>query len=134
MLKPFNRNIIHPRVPNILRDYKDSDIVRHLSKDKKIWFKWPNKQQKALYPTTIRQFNFSPETYKFTDTTGTYRPKPDEIKSAYGAVYDNTYEGIVPRICTKYYKQRKHSKKLKKQATKDYEYLKQIYDRRVAAA
>ena len=85
----------------------------------------------SLYPTTIRQFNFSPETYKFTDTTGTYRPKPDEIKSAYGAVYDNTYEGIVPRICTKYYKQRKHSKKLKKQATKDYEYLKQIYDRRI---
>lgn len=87
----------------------------------------------SLYPTTIRQFNFSPETYKFTDTTGMYKPKPDEIKSSYGAVFDNTYEGIVPRICTKYYKARKYSKKLKKQATKDYEYLKQIYERRKLA-
>lgn len=84
----------------------------------------------SLYPTSIRQFNFSPETYKFTDTTGTYKPLATEIKSAYGAVFDNTYQGIVPRICEKYYKARKHSKKLKKQATKDYEYLLQILKRR----
>lgn len=84
----------------------------------------------SLYPTTIRQFNLSPETYKFTDTTGKYKPTPNEIKTSYGAVFDKTYEGIVPHICTKYYKQRKYSKKLKKQATKDYEYLKQILDKR----
>lgn len=84
----------------------------------------------SLYPTTIRQFNLSPETYKFTDTKGTYTPTSDEIKTSYGAVFDKTQEGIVPHICTKYYKQRKHSKKLKKQATKDYEYLKQILERR----
>lgn len=95
-------------------------------------FKIQHHNDTALYPTTIRQFNFSPETYKFTDHTGTYVPKEGEIKSAYGAVYDNTYQGIVPRICEKYYKQRKHSKKLKKQAVADYEYLKRIYDRRVA--
>lgn len=102
----------------------------------------------SLYPTTIRQFNLSPETYKFTDGwydqghegehkhwhVGNYVPKADEIKTVYGAVFDNTDQGIVPFICEKYYKQRKYSKKLKKQATKDYEYLKQILDERLKNA
>lgn len=87
----------------------------------------------SLYPTTIRQFNISPETYKFTDRTGSYIPKPNEIKTTSGAVYDNSFKGLIPRVLTKYFNARKESKMHKKLCAAEHEALKEILDRRKAS-
>lgn len=84
----------------------------------------------SLYPTTQRQFNISPETYKFTDKLGTYVPKSNEIKCKSGAVFTKDFDGLLPRILTYYFKARKHSKAQRKQVDKEYEFLKAIYEKR----
>lgn len=84
----------------------------------------------SLYPSTMRQFNISPETYKGKVDAKTYKPKDNEILCSTGAVYDKTYKGIIPRILTDYYQKRKDAKNDKKQANKEYEELKHILEQR----
>ena len=84
----------------------------------------------SLYPTTIRQFNISPETFLFKDTTGTYIPKPNEIKTTSGAVFTKDFDGIVPKILTHYFALRKESKAKRKQVDVEYEALKHILEER----
>lgn len=80
----------------------------------------------SLYPTTQRQFNISPETYLFTDKTGTYVPKENEIKCVSGQVFTKEFDGLLPRILTHYFAARKHSKACRKQVDKEMEFLKAI--------
>lgn len=86
----------------------------------------------SLYPKTIIQHNLSPETFLFKDTTGTYIPKPNEIKVKSGAVFTKDFEGIVPKILRYYFAARKESKAKRKQVDYEYETLKHIFDERKA--
>ena len=83
----------------------------------------------SLYPTTMRQFNISPDTYVKKDKD--YIPKADEIKCASGAIYKKNEEGILPKILTNFYNQRKAYKKEMKIATQEMYDLMDIYESRV---
>lgn len=82
----------------------------------------------SLYPTTMRQFYISPETFMFKDLT--YTPKPDEIKTKSGAVYKKDKNAIIPRILTHYFAKRKQAKKDRKIADQAHEDLIKIYEKR----
>lgn len=60
----------------------------------------------SLYPSTMRQWNISPESYK-----GKNVPLQDGwIKTASGAVFDNSQDSVMRTILTTYYGMRKDSK------------------------
>ena len=63
----------------------------------------------SLYPTTIRQFNISPDTFLMKDKN--HVPKEDEIKCVSGAVYTNKSKGFIPKILDDFYAKRKAYKK-----------------------
>lgn len=63
----------------------------------------------SLYPSTMRQFNISPDTFIIKDAS---RPKhPDEIKCSSGAVYKRNFVGFIPKILADFYTKRKTYKK-----------------------
>lgn len=82
----------------------------------------------SLYPTTMRQFQISPESFMFKDKD--YVPKADEIKTCSGAVYKKDPNAVIPAILTHYYAKRKDAKKDRKQADTDREALIKIYEER----
>lgn len=85
----------------------------------------------ALYPSIMRQFQISPETFMFKDKN--YVPKSDEIKCCSGAVYKKDPNAMLPAILTHYFALRKAAKKDKKQANSEYEELKHILEKRKAS-
>lgn len=87
----------------------------------------------SLYPTIIRQFGISPEMFMFKDTTGTYKPKDDEIKTSSGSVFKKSKDAILPRILTYYFAKRKSIKNQMKETNVELEYLKNIYEKRLKA-
>lgn len=82
----------------------------------------------SLYPSIIRQFQISPETYLFKNKD--YTPKSDEIKTCSGAVYKKDPNALIPAILTHYFAKRKAAKNDKKQANTEYEQLKHILEKR----
>lgn len=82
----------------------------------------------SLYPSTMRQFNISPDTFLGKDKA--HIRKPNEIKTVSGAIYKRDEEGFVPRILTDFYAQRKAFKKEMLIAEKEAGLLKEIYERR----
>lgn len=82
----------------------------------------------SLYPTTMRQFNISPDTFVCKDKN--YVPGKDEIKCSSGAVYRRDEVGMLPKILTKFYKQRKSYKKEMKIALQEMYDLEDIYEER----
>lgn len=87
----------------------------------------------SLYPSIMRQFQISPEHYLFNDDSGTYKIKPDEIKTSSGAVFKKDPNSIVPAMCTEYYARRKAAKNQRKQCDQEMEDLLKIYNRRLKA-
>ena len=82
----------------------------------------------SLYPTTMRQFNISPDTLLFKDKNHT--PKDNEIKCTNGCVYTNEFEGFIPKILTDYFGKRKDYKKLMVKAQKEkYELIEILHKR-----
>ena len=71
----------------------------------------------SLYPTTMRQFNISPDTLLFKDKN--HVPKENEIKCTNGCVYTNEFEGFIPKILTDFFGKRKDYKKLMVKAQKE---------------
>lgn len=86
----------------------------------------------SLYPSIMRQFQVSPETFLFKDKN--YEPKDDEIKMVSGAVYKKDKNAMIPSILTHYYTMRKQAKNDKKQAETEKEYLINILNERFAAS
>lgn len=98
----------------------------------------------SLYPSIMRQFGISPETFLFKDEVivgydkdnkpitkvGDYVPKDNEIKTCSGAVYKKGPDALMPAILTHYYALRKAAKVDKKIANTEYEELKVILERR----
>lgn len=82
----------------------------------------------SLYPSIMRQFQISPESFLFKNKN--YVPKPDEIKTCSGAVYKKNPNAMIPAILTHYFALRKAAKKDKKIANTEYEELKHILERR----
>lgn len=82
----------------------------------------------SLYPTTMRQFNISPDTFICKDKN--HVRKDNEIKCTSGAVYRNDYEGFLPKILTDFYNQRKAYKKEMMIAIDEKYKLEEIYERR----
>lgn len=87
----------------------------------------------SLYPSTIRQFNISPDTYKGIASPD-YIMAEDEIKTISGAVYERNRDGFVPKILTDFYMQRKVFKKEMQIAEKEKGYLEEVLERRLKAA
>lgn len=81
----------------------------------------------SLYPSIIRQFNISPETFVCQDKK--YIPADDEIKTTSGAVFKKQ-KGLIPSILDVYFAKRKAAKKNKKQALHEYAELEKIYKQR----
>jgi DNA polymerase elongation subunit (family B) len=82
----------------------------------------------SLYPTTMRQFNISPDTFIKKDKN--HVRKDDEIKTSSGAVYQRNKEGILPKIITEVYNKRKSYKKEMKKMIEEKYYLKDILNKR----
>lgn len=87
----------------------------------------------SLYPSVIRQFNISPDTYLGKDPEAradfiksgeiVFNPnkhgqacKPDEIKTASGAIYTKNFKGMLPKLLDHYYFKRQDFKSLAKTA------------------
>lgn len=77
----------------------------------------------SLYPTTMRQFNISPETYlgKRNDLEG-----DDYIRTATGAVFDAKTESVSRRFLTNLFNRRVQSKEEAKEIEKAIEQLKKL--------
>ncbi len=82
----------------------------------------------SLYPTTIRQFNISPETFIVKDKG--HKRQADEIMCTSGAVYKRDLPGFIPKICTDFYTQRKVYKKDMMTAIDEKYHLIEIYEKR----
>ncbi len=82
----------------------------------------------SLYPTTMRQFNISPDTFVVKNKQ--YTPSKQEIKCVSGAVYRRDFEGFIPKILTDFYTQRKVYKKEMMIAIDEKYFLQDIYEKR----
>ena len=82
----------------------------------------------SLYPTTIRQFNISPDTLLFKDIN--YVSSENDIKTANGCVYTKEFDGFIPKILTDYYAKRKAYKKQMIEAQTEKFHLEEILERR----
>lgn len=108
----------------------------------------------SLYPSTMRQFNISPDTLVCVDKSFNvkvdksiaqfYEPeyvrglvdssvhqlKDNEVVCMNGAIYRTDVEGIIPKILTKYYNYRVSEKAVAKQATHNYYEIKREIEKR----
>lgn len=84
----------------------------------------------SLYPSTIRQFNISPDTYKGMASPN-YVKNKDEIKTISGAIYERNRDGFIPKILTDFYSQRKIFKHEMQIAEKEKGELEEILERRL---
>lgn len=82
----------------------------------------------SLYPTTMRQFNISPETFILKNKN--HRRRENEILCTSGAVYRNDIEGFIPKILSDFYSQRKAYKKDMMIAIDESHELEEIYLKR----
>lgn len=78
----------------------------------------------SLYPSIMRQFKLSVENFLFKDKN--YTPKPTEIKTTSGSVFDASYEPLISSILTNFYTQRKQAKKVSLNAEKEADALHHI--------
>lgn len=86
----------------------------------------------SLYPTTMRQFNMSPDT--FVCKNADYKPSGNEIKTVSGAVYRRDVEGLMPKILADFYAKRKEYKKKMKADIQEKADLESILEKRTKAA
>ena len=83
----------------------------------------------SLYPSTIRQFNLSPETYLFKDKL--YKPKSNEIKTSSNSLFKRDEEGFMPMLLSSFYDKRKQHKKSMKIYGNIASQLNEIYNERI---
>lgn len=128
-------NFVYPQykvVPKKLNNNTDEDT------DYEGAFVWPTQPGvykyiggldfASLYPSTMRQFQISPESFLFKDKT--YTPKANEIKTISGAVYKKDPNAVLPSILTHYFAKRKEAKNDRKIVDTDAEFLIKKYEER----
>ncbi len=79
----------------------------------------------SLYPTTIRQWNISPEVFLGIDKGLDTIENPDIIKCANGALFKRNEDGILRVLLTNIFKRRKDAQKTAKIAEKEIYLLKE---------
>jgi len=82
----------------------------------------------SLYPTIMRQWKISMENFITKDKS--YKPSGSQVKCSSGAVFDASYEPLLPEILTDYYAQRKKAQNLGKDAEVDLVELQKILKER----
>jgi DNA polymerase elongation subunit (family B) len=80
----------------------------------------------SLYPTTIRQFNISPDVYLGQKESLSQEILDNNIVTASGAVFKSDVDGFYRTILTKVYQDRKDQKKLMGKYDSDIDKLKAI--------
>jgi len=83
----------------------------------------------SLYPSIMRQFKISIENFIVKDKN--YQTNNNQIKSASGAVFDASFEPLIPEILTNYYAQRKEAKKVSQLADMELSQLQKIKEERM---
>lgn len=83
----------------------------------------------SLYPSIMRQFKISIENFVVKDKH--YQTNNNQIKTASGAVFDASFEPLIPSILTNYYAQRKEAKKVSQQADMELSQLQKIKENRL---
>lgn len=86
----------------------------------------------SLYPTTMRQFNISPDTFIKKDKN--HRRADDEIVCVNGSVYTRKFKGFIPKILDDFYAKRKSFKKNMTMAAETKYELEEILKRRKSAS
>ena len=76
----------------------------------------------SLYPSTMRQWNISPETFKGLNV----ELQDGWVKTASGAVFDNTTDSILRTVLTDFFNMRKVAKKKAFQIDMEVDYLEKI--------
>lgn len=76
----------------------------------------------SLYPSTMRQWNISPESFKGKNLD----LQEGWIKTASGSVFDNAEDSVLRRILTDYYSQRKVAKSKSFELEKEIDYLQKV--------
>jgi len=84
----------------------------------------------SLYPSIMRQFMISIENFITKDKL--FEPNSKQIKCASGAVFDASFEPLIPAILSDFYNQRKVAKHTSQQADKEADELKKIKAKRLA--
>jgi DNA polymerase elongation subunit (family B) len=83
---------------------------------------------KSLYPTLMRQWKISIE--NFVTKNKSFKSTDKQIKCSSGAVFDGSYEPLLPEILTDYYAQREKAQTLSKNAERDIVELSKILGER----
>lgn len=84
----------------------------------------------SLYPSIIRQFNISSDTFKFKNLH--HKRADNEIKTSSGAVFTKEFRGLLPRFLDYYFEKRKEAKGNRKRVDTEKEYLNKILEVRKA--
>lgn len=85
----------------------------------------------SLYPSIMRQFKISIENFIIKDKL--FEPNDKQIKCASGAVFDASFEPLIPEILTNYYAQRKEAKGVSQKADMEVSQLQKIKEERLKA-
>jgi len=85
----------------------------------------------SLYPSIMRQWMISIENFIVKDKL--YQTNANQIKTVSGAVFDASFEPLIPEILTDYYGQRKDAKKISQQAETEIAELQKIRENRLKA-
>jgi DNA polymerase elongation subunit (family B) len=123
----YNRNRVFPKIEikNKREEYKGAFVFE----PKPDLYPWVASFDFAsLYPSIMRQFMMSVENFVKKDKT--HIPTENQIKCSSGAIFDNSYESLIPEILTDYYNQRKTAKKISVDAEKDMDELQKILKER----
>jgi len=83
----------------------------------------------SLYPSIMRQFMISIENFITRDKH--YETNDKQIKCISGAIFDASFEPLIPEILTDYYRQRKDAKKISQTADMEVDELQKIRARRL---
>lgn len=128
-------NFVYPQYKVVPKKINNNDEV---DSDYEGAFVWPTQAGiykyiggldfASLYPSIMRQFQISPESFLFKDPT--YKPKSNEIKTVTGAVYKKDPNAVLPAILTHYFAKRKGAKADRKSCDTDREFLLKKYEER----
>lgn len=124
----YKRNKVFPKShrESIREDYEGAFVYKPVPD----MYEWVAAFDYAsLYPSIMRQFKISMENFITKDKN--YTLKENEIMCSSGAVFDASYEPLLPEILTDYYAQRKDAQKIAKKAEIEANELKQILDSRL---
>ena len=124
----YKKNQVFPKVfDRKPREYYEGAFVFEPTPDLYEWV--ASFDFASLYPSIMRQFMISIENFIKKDKL--YSPNNNEIKCVSGAVFDASFEPLIPEILSNYYNQRKKAKAISQLAEQEADELKKIKNKRL---